>query len=270
MEMQLMIWVDAEGISGVTSWEQVLAGRSRYDEGRRLITQEVNAAVRGAKSAGADKIVVVDCHGAGGEHSFRNLIPELLEPGAEYVFGVPWTTYTLPLEQGCDGAIFLGFHAKSGTSDGVLSHTVSESWLNFYINGELAGEIAICAGACGHFGVPVLLVTGDAATCKEAKRTLGEEVKTVCVKEGVSRFSARCLAPQEAWSLIERAVAEVVKHPPKVSPFRPSEPTTIRVEFTTPEHVRNYLHEGVCQVDERTVEVTAENFYTAWRILWRR
>ncbi|MDT7973405.1 MAG: M55 family metallopeptidase, partial [Armatimonadota bacterium] len=78
--MRVMIWVDAEGISGVTSWEQVLAGRSRYEEGRRLMTQEVNAAVRGAKLAGAKEIVVVDCHGAGGENSFRNLIPELLEP----------------------------------------------------------------------------------------------------------------------------------------------------------------------------------------------
>jgi len=29
--MRVMIWVDAEGISGITSWEQVLAGRSRYE-----------------------------------------------------------------------------------------------------------------------------------------------------------------------------------------------------------------------------------------------
>jgi len=268
--MRVMIWVDAEGISGITSWEQVLAGRSRYEEGRRLITQEVNAAVRGAKSAGAKEIIVVDCHGAGGENSFRNLIPELLEPGAEYVIGAPWTTYTLPLEQGFDGAIFLGFHAKSGTPDGVLSHTVSESWLNFIINGQTCGEIAICAGVCGHFGVPVLLVTGDAATCKEAKATLGNEVRTVCVKEGINRFAARCLPPQEAWQKIETAVAEVVKHPPEVAPYRPAEPTSLRVEFTTPEHVRNYLHEGVRQIDERTIEVTAENFHAAWRILWRR
>ncbi len=268
--MRVMIWVDAEGISGITSWEEVLAGRSRYEEGRRLITQEVNAAVRGAKLAGASEIIVVDSHGAGGEFSFRNLIPELLEPGAEYVFGAAWTTYTLPLERGCNGAIFLGFHAKSGTPDGVLSHTVSESWLNFYINGEPMGEIAICAGVCGHFGVPVLLVTGDAATCREAKATLGENVVTVCVKEGISRFTARCLAPQEAWQKIEAAIAETLRYPPNVEPYRPIEPTTLRVEFTAPEHVRSYLHEGVRQIDERTVEVTAKNFYDAWRILWRR
>ncbi len=268
--MRVMIWVDAEGISGITSWEQVLAGRSRYEEGRRLITMEVNAAVRGAKLAGAREIVVVDCHGAGGDASFRNLIPDLLEPGAEYVIGAAWTTYTQPLEQGFDGAIFLGFHAKAGTPDGVLSHTVSESWLNFFLNGEPAGEIAICAGVCGHFDVPVLLVIGDAATCREAKATLGEAVKTVCVKEGLTRFSARCLAPQEGWRQIEMAVTEVVQYPPKVPPYKPLTPTTLRVEFTAPEHVRNYLHEGVQQVNERTVEVVGENFYAAWRTLWLR
>ncbi len=268
--MRVMIWVDAEGISGITSWEQVLAGRSRYEEGRRLITQEVNAAVRGAKLAGASEIVIIDSHGAGGEFSFRNLIPEMLEPGAEYVLGVPWTTYTLPLEQGCDAAIFLGFHAKSGTPDGVLSHTVSESWLNFYINGEPMGETAICAGVCGHFGVPVLLVTGDAATCREVKATLGENVKTICVKEGISRFAARCFAPQDSWRKIETSVAQVLRQPPNVKPYRPNEPTTLRVEFTAPEHVRSYLHEGILQVNERTIEVTAENFYAAWKTLWRR
>ena len=268
--MRVMIWVDAEGISGITSWEQVLAGRSRYEEGRRLITQEVNAAVRGAKLAGAKEIVVVDCHGAGGENSFRNLLPEMLEPGAEYVFGAAWTTYTVPLEQGFDGAIFLGFHAKAGTPDGVLSHTVSESWLNFFVNGEPAGEIAICAAVCGHFGVPVWLVTGDEAACREAKAVLGEEVKTVSVKKGLTRFSARCIPPQEAWRRIEMAVTEVVQYPPKVPPYCPSEPTTLRVEFTAPEHVRNYLRDGVRQVNDRTVEVTAENFHAAWRILWGR
>ncbi len=219
--MRVMVWVDAEGISGVTSWEQVLTGRSRYDEGRRLMTMDVNAAVRGAKSAGATEIVVVDSHGAGGEFSFRNLVPDLLEPGAEYVFGAAWTTYTLPLEQGFDGAVFIGFHAKAGTPDGVLSHTVSDSWLNFYINGEAVGEIAICGAVCGHFGVPVWLVTGDAATCREAKARLGEAVRTVCVKEGITRFSARCLAPQEAWHRIENAVAEVVQNPPLVQPYLP-------------------------------------------------
>lgn len=268
--MRVMIWVDAEGISGITSWEQVLVGRSRYEEGRRLMTQEVNAAVRGAKLAGADEIIVVDCHGAGGDASFRNFVPELLAEGAEYVMGAPWTTYTQPLAQGCDGVIFLGFHAKAGTKDGVLSHTVSESWLNFFINGEPMGEIGICAAVCGHFGVPVWLVTGDEAACREAKETLGEQVMTVCVKVGLSRFAARCMAPQEAWRRIEIAITEAVLHPPKVPPFLPPSPTTLRVELTSPEHVRNYLHEGVKQVDARTVEVTDENFYAAWTKLWRR
>jgi D-amino peptidase len=141
----------------------------------------------------------------------------------------------------------------------------------FLSTAKVVGEIAICAALCGHFGVPVWLVTGDAATCREARAILGDGVKTVCVKEGLTRFSGRCLAPQEAWRKIEMAVAEVV--PISAQKFRPINPQSrrlLRVEFTAPEHVRGYLHAGVRQVDERTVEVTAENFYAAWRLLWRR
>jgi len=112
------------------------------------------------------------------------------------------------------------------------------------------GEIAICAGVCGHFSVPVLLLTGDEATCREAKVTLGENVRTVCVKVGISRFASCCLAPQDAWRKVETAVAEVAKDPPNVKPYRPAEPTTLRVEFTSPEHVSSYLHEGIRQINE--------------------
>ncbi|HEX8733257.1 MAG TPA: M55 family metallopeptidase, partial [Ktedonobacterales bacterium] len=69
-----MIWADMEGMAGIEVWEQVTGGHPQYVEGRRLMTGEVNAAVRGAKAAGADEIIVVDCHGAGGSYSFKTLI----------------------------------------------------------------------------------------------------------------------------------------------------------------------------------------------------
>jgi D-amino peptidase len=88
--MRVLIWVD---------WDQVSGGKPQYEEGRRLMTAEVNAAVRGAKRAGADDIVVIDCHGAGGSYSFKSLIPDQLERGASYVLGHPWCRYVAPLEQ---------------------------------------------------------------------------------------------------------------------------------------------------------------------------
>ncbi|MCS7223487.1 MAG: M55 family metallopeptidase [Armatimonadetes bacterium] len=267
--MRLMIWVDAEGISGVVNWSQVLSGRSDYQEGRLLMTKEVNSFVRGARRAGSTALTVVDCHGAGGDHSFRNLIPELLEEGAEYVLGARWTSYRRPLEEGCDGAVFIGFHARAGIPDGVLSHTVSgDRWLNFYINGQPCGEIAICAALCGHYQVPVLMVTGDVAACEEAKQALGESVRTLAVKKGLSRSSAVCLPPHQVWQKMEEMAYQIVSDPPKVAPFRPSEPTTLTVELTQPEFVRDFLHGPVRRVNERTVEVTGENFLDAWKVLW--
>src|SRR5579871_4595973 len=127
-----------EGVAGIEVWEQVMGGAALYDEGRRLLTAETNAAVRGAKAAGASEIVVIDCHGAGGPYSFKSMIPDQLEPGAEYVRGHRWCRYITPLEEGCDAAVLVGAHARSGTPDGVLCHTVSsEAWYNATINDVL-------------------------------------------------------------------------------------------------------------------------------------
>src|SRR5919108_3761404 len=123
--MRVLIMSDMEGVSGIVVWQQVNGGAPMYEEGRRLYTEEINAAVRGAKSAGAKEIVVMDCHGAGGEYTFNSLIPDKLDPDCEYVVQNDWTEYTEFLEQGCDAALFVAMHAKAGTADGVMAHTVS-------------------------------------------------------------------------------------------------------------------------------------------------
>ena len=79
--MRILIMTDMEGVSGIVAWDQVTGGKPMYEEGRRLYTEEINAAVRGARAAGAEEIVVVDCHGAGGDWTFNSLVPELLDTG---------------------------------------------------------------------------------------------------------------------------------------------------------------------------------------------
>src|ERR1051325_10339342 len=123
--MRVLIMSDMEGVSGIVVWDQVNGGAPLYQEARRLYTEEINAAVRGAKAAGATEIVVVDCHGAGGDYTFNSLLPDLLDPACEFVVQSRWTGYTEFLEQGCDAALLVGMHAMAGTPDGVLSHTVS-------------------------------------------------------------------------------------------------------------------------------------------------
>src|SRR5579863_9572183 len=119
--MRVVIFCDMEGISCIETWEQVSAGKPFYEESRKLYTDEMNAAVRGARAAGAREITVVDCHGAGGAYSFKSFLPGHLESGAQYVFGYPWARYIFPFEEGCDAILFVGAHAMAGTPDGVRS-----------------------------------------------------------------------------------------------------------------------------------------------------
>src|SRR4029453_4107854 len=97
-----------EGVAGIVKWEQVSGGEALYEEGRRLYTGEINAAVRGAKAAGATEIVFLACPGAGKGGTFNSLIPEELDPDCEYVIQNEWTECTEFLEQGCDAALFVG------------------------------------------------------------------------------------------------------------------------------------------------------------------
>src|ERR687893_467873 len=103
--MRVLIMSDMEGVSGIVAWEQVNGGAPMYEEGRRLYTEEINAAVRGAKAAGVCGIVVVDCHGAGGAWTFNSVIPDRIDPDCEWVSRHPWSRYTELLEKGCDACL---------------------------------------------------------------------------------------------------------------------------------------------------------------------
>ena len=204
--MKVFVVSDMEGVSGIVKWEQVEGGEALYEEGRKLYTEEINAAVRGAKAAGATEIVVMDCHGAGKGWTFNSLVPELLDPDCEWVVQDEWTEYTELLEQGCDAALFVAMHAKAGADRGVMSHTISgRDYRDLRFNGVSVGETGINAALCGTWGCPVVLVTGDDVACREAEELLGPELVTVAVKQGLGRHSARNLPPVRARALIEAA-----------------------------------------------------------------
>lgn len=265
--MKIHIISDMEGVAGIIRWEQVTGGHAMYEEGRRLYTEEINAAVRGARAAGATEIVVMDCHGAGQGWSFNSLVPELLDRGCEYVVQSHWTEYTEFLESGCDAALFVGMHAMAGTREGVLNHTVSgQSWQNVWFNGTLVGETGINAALCGTWGCPVVLVTGDQAVCEEATHLLGPELRTVAVKRGLGRQSARQLTPARARDLIEAESMEALRNAGAVKPYVLGKPCEIMVEFTRTDAFDEYRGKpGVETVGDRRIASRAENWWTAWR-----
>ena len=265
--MKVFVISDMEGISGIVRPAQTHGGDPLYEEGRRLYTEDINAAVRGAKAAGATEIVVMDCHGAGKDYDFNSLIPEDLDPDCEYVVQDEWTEYVEFLEQGVDGALFIGMHAMAGTGDGVMAHTVSGvDWQNLWFNGRLVGETGINAALCGTWGCPVLMVTGDQAACREGRELLGDGLTAVQVKVGTGVQSARSLVPSRARDLIEAGAKEALGNLTAVPPYDPGKPCEIKVEYKWTKPPSKLRHRsGVELLDARTLVSRADNWWTAWK-----
>jgi D-amino peptidase len=265
--MRVFVISDMEGVSGIVKWKQVSGGEAMYEEGRRLYTEEINAAVRGAKKAGAEEIVVMDCHGAGGDWTFNSLIPDLLDENCEWVVQSEWTEYTAFLEEGCDAALLIGMHAMAGTPDGVMCHTVSgQAWTNLRFNDTLVGESGINAALCGQWGCPVVLVTGDRAVCVEVQKLLGTGVTTVAVKQGLGRFSARQIPPVRARRMIEEAATAALSDLKAVEPYDPGKPCDITVEFTTPDACEPFARKaGVERTGPRSISSKGQDWWAAWK-----
>ncbi|MBA3329747.1 MAG: M55 family metallopeptidase [Actinobacteria bacterium] len=265
--MRVHIISDMEGIAGIVKGQQTLGGSSMFEEGRKLYTEEINAAVRGARAGGATEIVVMDCHGAGEGWTFNSLVPELLDPDCEFVVQQEWTEYTEFLEQGCDAALFVGMHAMAGTADGVLNHTVSgQVWQNLWFNGTIVGETGINAALCGTWGCPVLLVTGDEASCREGTALLGAGLTTVSVKRGLGGASARMIPPQRARPMVEDGARRALADLRAVPPYDPGRPCEITVEYKNtmaPAQLRN--RPGVELVEPRKIVSQADDWWSAWK-----
>ena len=265
--MKVFVISDMEGISGIVRPAQTHGGEALYEEGRKLYTEEINAAVRGAKAAGATEIVVMDCHGAGKDYSFNSLLPEDLDPDCEYVVQEEWTEYVEFLEQGVDAALFVGMHAMAGSADGVMAHTVSGvDWQNLWFNGTQVGETGINAALCGTWGCPVLLVTGDQVACEEGKGLLGDGLTTVEVKRGLGAKSARLLPPGRGRELVEAGAKEALSNLQAVEPYDPGKPCEIKVEFKgTGSPAKLRYRAGVELLDGRTIVSRADDWWTAWK-----
>jgi len=270
--VRVQMWCDMEGVAGIVHWDQVNGGSPQYEEGRRLYTQEINAAVRGAKRAGATEIVVIDGHGAGGGWTFNSWIKDQLEPGAEYITGYRWGSYVEGLQNGCEALLLPGAHAMAGTPDAVLCHTISSTnWVNAYINGIAVGESGLVAAIAGCFDIPVVFVSGDEATCREVAEFVGTSVTQAAVKKGLGRFAARNLAPADACALIEEKVYESLSNRkawPK--PYKTPTPAELKVDLHTPDQSLQYIGKpGVEIVDARTVISRGPNFWQAWDQFWK-
>ncbi len=257
--MKIYISTDFEGVAGIVDWDQILVGSHDYEMGRRLLLGEVNAAIDGASMAGATAFVVNDSHS-----SMRNLDPEQLHGAASLLSGKHKPLYMMEgLDASFDAIFFIGYHGSIGAERAILSHSYNPRAIwEARINGEVVGESALNALVAAHYGVPIVLVTGDQATVEEAGR-LSPPPIGLTVKRSVTRFSAESLHPAVARERIARAAQESLGSARNANaPTFPS-PTSIELTFLTADMAEmSAWIQGVERVKgaSRSVRFSGSNF----------
>jgi D-amino peptidase len=225
----------------------------------------VNAAIRGALEAGATDIVVNDSHG-----SMRNIIASELNPAALLITGSP---KPLSMMQGIDqsyhAVIFIGYHARAGTKDGVLDHTISSGTIySIKVNGKEMSEADLNALIAGWHDVPVVLIAGDAAICDQTKERLGEELEVAIVKRAIGRYAATSYSPQKAQELIQEKTKIALEKKKKPKPFKMKRPYRFEVDF-----LRSSMADGaelIPQVERtggRSVRFVIDDYIEGFKLL---
>lgn len=261
--MRVFISADMEGVTGVATPADVVQGESGYQAGQERMVADVNAAVQGAAEAGADAILVNDSHS-----SMTNLPRADLDDRARLIRG---NSKPRSMVQGLDAdhdvALLVGYHAKAGTPGAVLNHSyLGSSLLRVRVDGDEVGELGCNARLAHSLGVPVGLVTGDDAVCREARRELPSP-ETVAVKDGVDRFTADCRPPAETEPDIRAAATTAVERARDGDLAVPDVRAPATIEFdwatTNPAH-RAAMMAGVERVDGRTTAVAGDTYDEAY------
>src|SRR4030043_29356 len=193
------------------------------------MTQDINAAIRGAFESGADEVLVTDGHDRG-----TNILLEELDPRAHLICGDYSSLAMIQgVDQGVDGVIFVGYHARAGSQNAILDHTWSSRRVaNLWLNDILVGEYGLNGAVAGHFNVPVLMLTGDQTACAQASELLGD-IETVVVKTAISRMAAECLPPQVTDELIRKAATQAIsrlKQGKAPKPFKIQPPVHVTLD----------------------------------------
>ena len=263
--MKVYISVDIEGATGIVSFSQ--CGRpssEHYDYGfaRRMLTHDVNAAIRGARQAGATEIVVKDAHA-----TCKNLLIDELEPGTQLIsgYGSGKDGMMDGIDQSFDAAFLVGYHGMAGAMYALMDHALIGGLHQFWINDRLAGEIAVSAAVAGFYGVPTVLVTSDQIACAEAKNDV-PGIHTYTTKEGLGRFMGKLKHPSETGPGIESASFQAMQKVANIEPYVINGAVTMRATFRTVEEADLPSQiENVARPDAYTLEWTRANFMAAHR-----
>jgi D-amino peptidase len=212
---KVFISADMEGISGISASDQLSAAGAEYGRSRKMMADDVNAAIRGARAGGATTIVVNDSHG-----TMRNLRLEDLEAGVSLIsHSFKRSGMMEGLDDTFDAAIFVGYHAKAGHPGGLFAHTGSGVVRDVRVNGTSMGEGGLNTLVAAWYGVPVVLVTGDDVAVKQVAE-IATSARTVAVKRAINPRAVELRAFKDAHVDIERGAREGVATAKRFPPRR--------------------------------------------------
>jgi D-amino peptidase len=262
--MKILIATDMEGITGVTTWDQVTPGHPEYARFRRQMTEDANAAIRGAYDAGAEEVIVADGHWNG-----SNILIEELDVRARLNTGSPSPFSMMQgIDESVEGVIFIGYHARNGSPHAILDHTWSSKTVaNIWLNNILTGEYGLNAAVAGHFGAPIIMVSGDQTACAQVTELLGD-VETAVIKQASARFAAECLAPTVTQEMIcvsaKRAVQRLAEGD-SPEPFLLDLPITVTVEFFASDMADRASLIPFTKREGTRVSLTTQEMFAAYR-----
>lgn len=261
--LRLYVSADMEGTAAVASWMQVdPSNAAEYPYYRRLMSQEVRAAIEGARSAGVGEVLVNDSHA-----SMRNVLWDELPDGVRMIYGnrKPFSMAE-GADAGFDAAFFTGYHAAVGTRDAVLDHTyTSETLYETRINGKPCSEAMLNAAVLGTAGIPVVLITGDRATVEQTRIEM-PWVTGVVVKESIGRFATNSVSPEEARALIRHGARDAIERLGAARPYTFDAPIELQLDFVYT-HNADFaeLIPGFDRIGGRTVRFVHSDYRTIFR-----
>ncbi len=237
--LKVYISVDMEGTVGAVTGDQLGPSGFEYSRFREFMTREALAAVQAAKDAGATEILVSDSHGNG-----ENLLIEMFPKDVRVIRSWPRRLAMMAgIDETFDAVIFIGYHSSTNNPEGVRAHTFSSARLtSVKLNGTPVTEGAFNAAIAGHFGVPVVMISGDDAVIAEVRSLVGN-IEGAEVKRSLGFHSASTLTPEAAYALIGQKVKAALARLGDFKPYKLSTPITLDVSFKhyLPAEIAAYL-----------------------------
>jgi len=256
--MNVYISCDMEGTSGLCSWKQCdPSDIHEYPVFRSHMTQEVRAAIEGARDGGARRVIVNDSH-----WSMRNLLLDQLpsDDDLRIISGAPkpWSMMQ-GFGAGTDAVFFTGYHAKAGDA-ATLAHTYSDDIYRATVNGTQCSEALLNAALAGSHGVPVVLITGDRTIVDESLRAMPWAVGVV-VKDAIGFSAVNSLTPQAARDAIRGGAREAMARIAHAKPFTFQAPFELTIETAQVEHADFIeLMPGFVRIGGRAVRFGAGDY----------